>query len=361
MPQRELERLQVVNRFLNLELNKKDELQEIVKLAADICGTPTALISLINENTQFIKFKQAFDFDTTSRQDAFCSHVIEQYEVMVIPDTLADARFVNNPLVIGDPRIRFYAGAPLTTQDGLNLGSLCVINDVPGQLSDIQQKMLNALSKQVIQLMDFDATLQVLKELYLEARTSEIELRSFFESSIDCHLLLGKEFEILAFNKAWESYAKVSYGLTLKRGELMSKYLHPQNVDLFYQDYTEALTGTAVLAQRKLMHGQEHIWRIIRFEPAFDGIGNIIGVSVNSTDVTQKIENEQTVLAQSESLKEIAFIQSHELRRPVASILGLMNILKMDGHTNSIKELELMDSAVKELDGKIRLIVNYTE
>ena len=90
MPLKELERLAAVNRFLKLEISKEKEIQEIVELAAKICGTPTALVTLV-------------------------------------ADTLLDNRFVDNPLVTGGPGIRFYAGAPLTTQDEFNLGSLCVI------------------------------------------------------------------------------------------------------------------------------------------------------------------------------------------------------------------------------------------
>ena len=360
MPQRELERVQAVNRFLKLELSKEKELQEIISLAAEICGTPTALITFIDHDTQYIKFKQAFKYDTTLRQNAFCHHVIENEDIMVVPDAMLDERFVNNPLVTGDPNIRFYAGSPLTTQDGYQLGSLCVIDQVPGELTDVQQKMLKALAKQVIQLLDFDASIQLIKEQCVEAKQNEIELRSFFESSIDNHLLLGKEFEILAFNKAWESYVQSAYGLKLQRGRAMTAYLHPDNVEFFYNDYCKALKGTAVFVQRRVKHKTEYVWRIIKFEPAFDSDGRIIGVSVNSTDITKKVENEQTVMAQNESLKEIAFIQSHELRRPVASILGLMNILKMDGHVQAIEELQLMDKAVEELDEKIRLVVDYT-
>ncbi|QJD96343.1 GAF domain-containing protein [Mucilaginibacter robiniae] len=361
MPQKELERIAAVNRFLKLELSKEKELQEIVKLAAEICGTPTALLTLIDEETQYIKLKQAFDFDTTTRRDAFCNHVIDQYEVMVVPDALEDERFINNPLVTGNPNIRFYAGSPLTTQDGQNLGSLCVIDQAPKELSSIQQLMLKALSKQAIQLMEFDASLQILKEQYTEAKRAEIELRSFFESSIDCHLLLGKDFEILTFNKAWENYVKSAYGLTLERGKSMTHYLNPDNLGVFYKDYTKALRGTAVFAERKIKQHNSHHWRLSKFEPAFDSTGEIIGVSVNSTDVTSKIEQRALLDAQNESLREIAFIQSHELRRPVASILGLMQILEMDGHTSQIKELELMQHAVQELDEKIRIVVNYTD
>jgi hypothetical protein len=287
MPQRELERVKAVDRFLKLELSKESELQEITNLAAEICGTPTALITFIDKDTQYIKFKKAFEYDVTERQNAFCHHVIEAEEILVIPDAMLDERFVNNPLVTGNPNIRFYAGSPLTTNDGHQLGSLCVIDQEPGQLSAIQQRMLQALAKQVIQLLEFDESIQILKEQCIEATRNEIELRSFFESSIDNHLLLGKEFEVLAFNKAWESYVYMAYGLKLQRGKLMDAYLHPDNVEVFYSDYCKALKGTAVFVQRKLKHQSDYVWRIIKFEPAFDGNGKIIGVSVNSTDITR--------------------------------------------------------------------------
>ena len=361
MPIRELERLQEVNRFLKLELSKDQELQEIVALAAAICGTPTALITLIDQDTQYVKFKQAFDFDTTARQYAFCSHVITQENVMVVPDALEDERFVDNPLVTGNPHIRFYAGAPLATKDGYNLGSLCVIDQTPGNLTLIQQQMLKALSKQVIQLMEFDASLKILKEQYVEARRSEIQMRSFFESSIDCHLLLGKDFEILAFNKAWDNYTRTAYSRTLEIGKEMGQFLHPDNLEFFYSDYKKALKGTAVFVQRKLRNANQELWRIIKYEPAFNAEGEIIGVSVNSTDVTAKVEQEETVMAQSESLKEIAWIQSHELRRPVASIMGLMQILKEEGHVSKIEELGLMEKVVEELDAKVKTIVGHAD
>jgi GAF domain-containing protein len=182
MPQRELERVKAVDRFLKLELSKESELQEITNLAAEICGTPTALITFIDKDTQYIKFKKAFEFDVTERQNAFCHHVIEAEEILVIPDAMLDERFVNNPLVTGNPNIRFYAGSPLTTNDGHHLGSLCVIDQEPGQLSAIQQRMLQALAKQVIQLLEFDESIQILKEQCIEATRNEIELRSFFLS-----------------------------------------------------------------------------------------------------------------------------------------------------------------------------------
>ena len=226
MPQKELERLQAVHRFLKLEFNKQEELQEIVKVAAQICATPTSLITFVDKDTQYIKFRQGFDFEKTLRRDAFCNLVVEEGKIVVIPDALVDQRFSGNPMVTGDPYIRFYAGVPLITMDGQILGSLCVIDQNPGTLTENQGEMLKILAKQVVQLMDFGESLRIMREQYIEAKHSEIQLRSFFESSVDHHLLLGKNFEILAFNKTWENHVKSTYGLQLEKGKSMVGFIH---------------------------------------------------------------------------------------------------------------------------------------
>ncbi|RZK01837.1 MAG: hypothetical protein EOO43_23750 [Flavobacterium sp.] len=96
----ELGRLQAVNRFLELEISKEKELQEIVFLTASICGTQTALINLMDEDTQHIIFKHEFDFNQTQREDAFCNHVISQNDVLVIPDAKSDYRFLKIHLLL---------------------------------------------------------------------------------------------------------------------------------------------------------------------------------------------------------------------------------------------------------------------
>jgi len=359
MPQKEEDRVHAVKRFLNLKISKEKELQNIIELAAKVCGTPTGLITFIDEDTQHIKFKQAFAYEQTTRHDAFCNHVIQGDEVMVVPDAHLDERFFNNPLVTGDPNIRFYAGSPLTTSDGHHLGSLCVIDQVPGELTELQKDLLQAFARQAMQLLDFDASVQLLKEQHDEAQRSAIEHRSFFESSIDSHLLLGLNFEVLAFNQSWSRYVTHNYGKTLTRGKGMADYLATENLLFFYKAYVKAMKGTAVFDERQVRTVDGHAWRMIKFEPAFDQAGVIIGVSVNSTDTTQNMVNKAVVAAQKDSLKEIAFIQAHELRRPVASILGLMNLLKTDGFIETREELVMLAAAAEELDEKIKLIITH--
>ncbi|RYE53894.1 MAG: extracellular solute-binding protein, partial [Sphingobacteriales bacterium] len=191
---------------------------------------------MVDEETQHIKFKVGTDLETTTREQAFCNEVITQYEVFVIPDALLDERFCNNPHVAGGCGVRFYAGAPLTTQDGFNLGSLCVVDGSPKEMTELQQEMLVALSRQVIQLLEFDSSIIILKEQFITAKRSEIELRSFFESSIDCHLLLGKDFDVLAFNKALERLVDKAYSHTIGRGDQMSSYLNPELQEKFEKE-----------------------------------------------------------------------------------------------------------------------------
>ncbi|SDF47611.1 PAS domain S-box-containing protein [Mucilaginibacter pineti] len=361
MPLKELERLAAVNRFLKLEISKEKELQEIVELAAQICGTPTALITLIDQDTQHIKFKVGFDPDKTSRKEAFCSHVIKQQDVMVVADAREDERFAFNPLVTGGPKIRFYAGAPLTTGDGQHLGSLCVIDQQPRALSPTQQQMLRALAKQVIQLLEFDTSLQILKQQYVAARESEIKLRSFFESESSCHLLIGRELEALAFNKALADFVQTIFGVRIATGMKVTDYINGGYVKEFIKNYKLAFLGQPVKLKRKLEYPGRAIWWYFSFDPARNQDGEIIGVSYNATDVTQLVQQEEKVLAQNRSLEEIAWIQSHELRRPVASIMGVMNVIKEGAYQAEREDLEMLEKAVLELDERIKQMARISE
>jgi PAS domain S-box-containing protein len=360
MPLQELERLQAVNRFLALNIDKKHELDGIVKLAAEICNTSVALITILDDQTQFIKFRFGYDQQQTKREDSFCHHTIQDYNIFEIPDASRDERFINNPLVTGDPNIRFYAGYPLTTRDGHNLGSLCVIDNQPGLLSDLQRKMLEILSQQVIRIIEFEMGINLLREQFIQVKQSEIKLRSFFESSVSCHLLLGKNFEILAFNKPVVSFLEGVFKIIIKEGMDIRNFVHPEH-ETFISDYQNALLGEAITIEQEFEYPHKVVYWYITFEPAFNEDGQIIGVSLNATDITERIGQEKLVLSQNESLKKIAFIQSHELRKPVSSILGLMNLIKEEDYFHQgNKELLMLEQCVKDLDSKIHEIVGHT-
>lgn len=209
MPLKELERLQAVNCFLTLEIDGKKELDNIVKMAAEICQTPLALITILDDQPQFIKSGVGFEKEKTDRKDAFYQYAIQAYEVFEVPDAIQDMRFVNYPLVTADPNIRFYADSPLTTQDGYNPGGLCVIDQQPRMLTTAQKQVLQILSRHVTQILEFELSIKMLRYQFIQAHRSEIKLRSFFESTVSCHLLLGTNFEIMAYNKSLKKSLKI--------------------------------------------------------------------------------------------------------------------------------------------------------
>ncbi|WP_181296052.1 PAS domain S-box protein [Pseudomonas sp. Q2-TVG4-2] len=153
-PSRELSRLAALLRYEILDTPDESAFDDFTQLASYICDTPIALISLVDDRRQWFKSRFGLDVSETPREISFCTHTIEGQGIFEVSDAQQDQRFQENPLVTGAPRIRFYAGAPLTSPDGYNLGTLCVIDHQPRQLSDAQRDALANLSRQIMRLFE---------------------------------------------------------------------------------------------------------------------------------------------------------------------------------------------------------------
>lgn len=154
-PKNETKRQDELDSYDVLDSLPEKEFDNLAKLASYICGTPIALISLIDKDRQWFKSNVGLKGSSqTSRDVAFCTHAIEQENVFEVPNAELDERFKDNPLVTGGPSIRFYAGAPLTTPSGYNIGTLCVIDYKPRKLTPEQTEALKTLSSQVIELLE---------------------------------------------------------------------------------------------------------------------------------------------------------------------------------------------------------------
>lgn len=359
MPVKELNRLEAVNRFLKIKINKQEEFRQIAQLAADICGMPTGLITLIDLDTEYILKDDAFVV-SSGRNESFCHYVLESDSVMIVSDALQDPILNTYPAVTKEAGIRFYAGAPLTTQDGYRLGSLCVIDQKPGELTQIQKDMLENLARQIIQLLEFESNLYFLKMQFLESKKRELKMRSFFESTATIHLLLDKSVNIVAYNKAAQIAYNNAYNADLQLGLHAEQFLHESHLTHFIENCKRALNGETITSERLLNFGDHSLWFMIIYNPARDKSGEIIGVSCNCTDVSKRMERQQAAIEHQARLDQIAYMQSHEFRRPVATIKGLLTLLEMDEHDQVYPQLKVIKKAIHEIDEKIAEIVSFT-
>jgi len=153
-PNNEEQRLKELKRLQILDSEREKDFDNLVSLAAAVCGVPISLITLLDESRQWFKAKVGLEAESTSREISFCGHAINQEDVFFIEDALSDDRFVDNPLVTDDPKIRFYAGMPLKSANGMNLGTLCVIDSEPKKLNGQQIEALKILGRQASRLID---------------------------------------------------------------------------------------------------------------------------------------------------------------------------------------------------------------
>src|ERR1700752_205768 len=172
MPANEEGRVAALQKYAILDSEPEQAFDDLTLLASYICRTPIALISLIDESRQWFKSRGGVTISETPRDIAFCSTAILSSEVMIVPDTLIDDRFRNHPLVVSEPNIRFYAGAPLITEEGFALGTLCVVDRIPREFSPEQREALKALSRMVLAQLEFRRNLILLREA-LNDRTKE--------------------------------------------------------------------------------------------------------------------------------------------------------------------------------------------
>jgi len=164
IPFDEVSRLSALRELNILDTEAEQEFDELTALAAQVCQAPIALISLVDEQRQWLKSRVGLNLTETPRDIAFCAHAILQpNSLLEVPDTQLDNRFSDNPLVLEAPNIRFYAGAPLIDTDGHALGTLCVIDHVPRKLAEAQRAALTVLSRAIVQQLELRRRLQRIK------------------------------------------------------------------------------------------------------------------------------------------------------------------------------------------------------
>jgi len=359
-------RQKIVKQFEKLDLQYNRELQQTVAFAAKLCQTPISLITLLDKDTQWIKVKKGLNIDRIPRELSFCTHVIERKRLLIINDTHKNACFNKHPFVIGDPMVRFYAGAPLITHDGYCIGTLCVLDYKPGALTSQQKLIFKILAKHAISVMELklsldqlDKSLASLRQIRAYKAGDKIKLRSMFESLTDAYFLFGKTGEVTDFNRAAYDFVKDTYDERLTDGRTMTDFLTLPYREIFSVSYRKALRGTGTHLEKLADYGLKgKIWWDCVFTPVRNDQGEIVGVSYVTRNITDRKLIDEQIIEKNRLLVKVAEIQSHDYRGPVATILGLISLIKADGYVAPKEYLIMLEKAVKKLDEKIHDVMD---
>jgi PAS domain S-box-containing protein len=346
-------RIEILRKYEILDTPKDGAFDYVTKLATMILNVPISIVSLVD--TDRIWFKSAFGLDITEipKEKGLCASAIIDNQFYEIENAIQDYRTLENSLVQGEFGLRFYAAIPLTVKSGHNLGTLCVLDKKSRKLSEKEQEILKYLANIVVEQL----------ELRLSARqaiSSELQmaymLKAIYESTTEASTFIGKDFIIRYNNQVSKNITKHVFGREAQINENSLDYFLPEYREEFRNFYEQVLLGESFVLERT---DGTNWWQISLF-PVYDKEQNIIGIANNVQDITDRKNKEQKLIQQNEVLRQIAWQQSHELRRPVANILGLCDLLK--NYQNETKEMKIkyidcMLQATNELDKIIHKIV----
>jgi PAS domain S-box-containing protein len=356
LPPNEGQRLASLYSYNILDTPAQQDFDNLITLAAQLADVPVALITLLDKDRQWFLAKKGLSLSETGREMAFCAHTILNTSPLVVPDARLDDRFSKNPLVTGHPYVVFYAGAPLVTSEGFVLGTMCLLDTEPRTLTDEQFFGLEVLARQVMQQLELRRNLKKHSE-------AENKLRAILDSTSENNLLLGKDYKVLSFNKVLEEKVKGLYGCDLAVGQDFRAYMPQPFLKDFEGNISRALAGQKVTIEKEIsIAGGASAWYLFRYFPAVNENGEVIGVTINSSNIDERKRAELLIGTQNKQLLKIAHMQSHQIRGPVATILGLLQLLNRTSLTQENAELvTYLDATAEKLDQTIREIVEATE
>ncbi|WP_354303821.1 PAS domain S-box protein [Pedobacter sp. UYP1] len=345
IPENETERLRTLKNYEILNSLSEEQYDRITALAASICEVPISLITLIDEDRQWFKSKVGLDIGETARSLAFCQYTIMDDGIFEVTNARADERFRNNELVTGDPHIMFYAGYPLIDPQGYKLGTLCVIDRKPNQLSENQKEALRLLSLEVMQLI-------------VERRLKE-ELKNFeklFLLSNDLVCVAGTDGYFKKVNPAFKKLLGWSQEAMLEKN--IFDMVHPDDSQSTAVEMERLKSGTSIINFEHRLRCSNGEFKFFQWVITPEkGTDNVFGIG---RDITKEKANEEKLAEKEASLRAVfensqGFLCTHDLQgnfmtinNAGASILGY--------NISEIEQMSLFDIVPAE---RHPYLINY--
>lgn len=376
----EEERLRELFEYGILDSPPEQEFDDVVKLASQICQVPICLITLVDSCRQWFKAKVGVDasLSETNRDIAFCAHTIHFNELLEVEDMLKDQRFSDNPLVISDPKIRFYAGVPLVTPSGHKLGTLCVLDTKPRKLKPAQRFALETLARQIERQFELKLKNKKLMKLaqqylgfYEEVRQEHEALKKVQEAAEIGTYEINLQTGVLTLS---EGFCDL-FGLPLQKKIALSEFLqlvYLPDVPHFRESFNNSLQQQRFSYEFRCVRPTTRELIYIRCvgETLREKDGEPVKLLGMKQNITHVKENEMQLAQQNLELKKLneeldnfVYRVSHDLRAPNSSILGLIDIiLHQEEDQEKIKELLLLiRKSLKKQDDFIKDILNYSK
>lgn len=347
------DRIRELKSYNIMDSEPEKELDEISELASLICDVPISLITLLDEKRQWFKSKKGLNITQTPLEDSFCQHTLHKpEEVLVVNDSHKDRRFKNNILVLEDPKIRFYAGAPLKTKGGNVLGTLCIIDRKPREISENQKKALEMLAKKAMDHLEWR---KVLKEQSAEIKLNAVRLTKLtqnipagiFQLRVSSN---GKmKFEFLSAGLK-QIHPTVNYDQWMEDPNSAFSVVHKDDISNLRNIFLNAAKeNKRTRYEYRVLLEDGLKWHSIIAQP--EKINDNITIFYGCiTDVTVHREYENT-------LEEMTFDISHVLRHPVTSLAGILELIDNDKEAfpeESSEYIKYLKEISKELESLTR-------
>ncbi|MGI9414554.1 MAG: GAF domain-containing sensor histidine kinase [Hyphomicrobiales bacterium] len=323
IPANEAERLRALRSYDVLDSAPEERFDRVTRMACRLLDVPICLVSLVDSERQWFKSRQGLDATETPRDISFCTYTIMQDEMMVVPNALEDPRFRDNPLVLQDPKIRFYAGAPLTNQAGQNVGTLCAIDRRPRNFTDDQKTLFRDLAAIVVDELELRVAGRRAAQ---ELKSKEAVLEDFNAvfSGIDYGVMfMGPDLRARLINDAFCRMWNVSdeFAQAMPTFDQMIEYLRDGGIydvpDAEWADYVRDRREALLRADGKAALSARSDGRVLEYKciPLPDG-----GRMLTYADVTERERN-------MELKSEFVSIVSHELRTPLSSLVAALGLI----------------------------------
>lgn len=294
LPLNEGERLKALESYSVMDTLPEKEYDSITQLASYICGTPIALVSLLDKERQWFKSNVGLAATETPKEFSFCQYTIMDSEVYEVPNALENEIFVNNPLVTGNPNIRFYAGAPLQDADGFNLGSLCVIDTVPKILTDEQKNALKLLAQQVVLLLD-------LRKKNIDLKNTQQEFQNFIELSMDLVCIANVNGMFYKVNPAFTKV--LGYSKEELEGTPFVDFVHPDDLEKTFKEVSKLETGHKTISFENRYKCKNGEYIVLSWNTAPDPVtGNLYCIA---RDMTLEYQQKEELVKTTNELSAI--------------------------------------------------------